>query len=290
MKDWLTVELTIDPSTEEVISSTLWEEGTLGIVTVAEQANFVTIQAYFESDWDSNGLKERLEEVLVQFQYPSSSLKDIKQFHTPNEDWLKKWKEDYKPFAVGERFLIVPSWAKESVEQNSARVIIELDPGMAFGTGTHETTQLCLRAIETFWKGGRLLDVGTGTAILAIAAAKLHPEASIDACDNDPEAISVAKENTEINSVNKIVNLSVASASNYQSGNYDLIVANLTAEVIVEILDDLVACLAKDGKIVLSGILDVQEQQVVEALNARSLVLGQIEKAGEWISIIASLS
>ncbi|MBL8150382.1 MAG: 50S ribosomal protein L11 methyltransferase, partial [Blastocatellia bacterium] len=100
----------------------------------------------------------------------------------------------------------------------------------------------------------------------------------------------VAKENTEINSVNKIVNLSVASASNYQSGNYDLIVANLTAEVIVEILDDLVACLAKDGKIVLSGILDVQEQQVVEALNARSLVLGQIEKAGEWISIIASLS
>lgn len=278
MKSWYALELTVANEVAEIVSSTLWEMGIEGIVEKSETNESVTLQAFFAEVPDLQQLEEVLKAVLG---HSGSGcrieLGDL--LEVEDEDWLAKWKESWQPFKVGERFLIVPSWAKEGLEPG--RLIIELDPGMAFGTGTHETTQLCLQAIERCWKGGRMLDVGTGTGILAIAAALLHPDASIDACDNDPEAISVAVENAQINRVK--IDFRLGSASDYED-SYDLVVANLTADVILAILDDLLKRCA--GTLILSGILDTQAADIRSALEARHFYT-ETCSAGEWVSILA---
>ena len=154
---------------------------------------------------------------------------------------------------------------------------------MAFGTGTHETTRLCLKAIEKYFRGGSFLDVGTGTGILAIAAAKMFPDAHIAACDTDTEAIAIAKENARLNNVGDQINFRVGSVDE-QTPSGDLVSANLTAPVIVELLPLLlgVSC----GRLILSGILDSQ----IEMVQSRLLELGaadlEISNDREWISIV----
>jgi ribosomal protein L11 methyltransferase len=286
-KLWYSLEVTIAPEVEDTISSILWEEGTLGIVTAGESPGKLTLVAYFDRCPDKDALQRRLEQSLIQFGYSPSNLRSVHLSQVPNEDWLKKWKEGYQPFTVGERFLITPSWSKDELSILPGRIVIEIDPGMAFGTGTHETTQLCLKAIEDYWKGGRILDVGTGTGILSIAAAKLHPGSFIAACDIDAEAIVVAKENAEINRVQDVINFSIDSAASYRGGDFSLVVGNLTTDVIIAMLDDLIACMAQDGRMVLSGILDTQQQEVCDALSARNRNLIDIRRAGEWVAIIS---
>ena len=113
-------------------------------------------------------------------------------------DWLEEWKQNWQPVEIG-RFIIAPPWS--NLDEMHDRLIIRIEPGMAFGTGTHETTRLCLDAIQKHFAGGSFLDVGTGTGILAIAAAKLFPEAHIEACDTDETAIEIARENAAANGV-----------------------------------------------------------------------------------------
>jgi ribosomal protein L11 methyltransferase len=285
-KLWYALEVGIDPKAEDVISSTLWEEGTLGIVTAGESGGGLTLIAYFDRLLDSNLLQKRLETALLQFGHEAKELLSVNISEVPNEDWLKKWKEGYQPFTVGKRFLITPSWSRQELSIDPDRIIIEIDPGMAFGTGTHETTQLCLEAIERYWTGGRFLDVGTGTGILAIGAARLHPDSFIAACDIDAEAIMVARENAAINGVEKLIEFSTISADHYRGGRFSLVVANLTTDVIIILIDDLLACLDKDGCLVLSGILDTQEQEVRDTVAARGRNLIERRRAGEWVALI----
>jgi ribosomal protein L11 methyltransferase len=284
-KDWYVLEITVSPELEEIASSILWEEGTAGITTTNETPKSITLQAYFDKKIDINTWQELLVNMFTELEYSATDLKSIQLAEVPDEDWLKKWKEGYRPVSIGEKFLITPSWLKGEVTETN-RLMIEIDPGMAFGTGTHETTQLCLRAIEKYWKGGSCIDVGCGTGILAMAAAKVHPEASIVACDNDPEAIEVARENLEINQADKLIKLAVGSAADYRGGNFSLVVANLTADVIASIIEDLVACQASDGLMILSGILDIQEDQVCACLAAHNQEVVELLTAGEWISIV----
>ncbi|MBI4852941.1 MAG: 50S ribosomal protein L11 methyltransferase [Acidobacteria bacterium] len=286
---WFSVELTFPLELEDIISGILWEEGTSGITTIKETSDSITLQAYFDQEINLEDWKNLLENILSELGYTPDKLKDLKLLEVANEDWLKKWKEGYRPVEVGEKFLIVPSWLKSEVT-NTSRFIIEIDPGMAFGTGTHETTQLCLRAIEQYFKGGNCLDVGCGTAILAMAAAKLSPTSEVFACDNDPEAVMVAGENLEINQVDKLIKLSVGSAKDYVEQKFSLVVANLTADVIASIIDDLIACQALDGYLILSGILDTQEEQVSQLLKAKSQKIVELLKAGEWIAIVSNKS
>ena len=154
---------------------------------------------------------------------------------------------------------------------------------MAFGTGTHETTRLCLAAIEKYFNGGSFLDVGTGTGILAIAAAKMFPDARVEACDTDPEAVGIGQENARLNGVGKQIDFRVGSVEE-QTSSADLVCANLTAPVIVDLLPLLIG--ASCGRLVLSGILDSQS----ELVQSRLLELGadsfEIDQDGEWIAIV----
>jgi ribosomal protein L11 methyltransferase len=198
-----------------------------------------------------------------------------------DQDWLGEWKKSWQPVAVGERFIVAPPWSENLDKQN--RIVIRIEPGMAFGTGTHETTRLCLRAIEKYFAGKSFLDVGTGTGILAIAAAKLFPDARVEACDTDADAIAIARENAQLNRVEKIdfrigtIEETTASA--------DFVCANLTADVIEPILPLLVS--GTCGRLVLSGILDTQTAAILERLSECGVTEpSEILQDGEWVAVI----
>jgi ribosomal protein L11 methyltransferase len=154
---------------------------------------------------------------------------------------------------------------------------------MAFGTGTHETTRLCLAAIERHFGGGSLLDVGTGTGVLAIAAALLRPSARVEACDTDALAVSVAEENARLNGVADRIAFRVGSVDD-ETASADLVCANLTADVILPLLPALLG--ATCGRLVLSGVLDTQVGQVCERLAELGAADYEITRDGEWVSII----
>ena len=213
---------------------------------------------------------------------PSSSVREMTVREVVDQDWLGEWKKNWQPVEVGERFIIAPPWAEISDEHN--RIIIRIEPGMAFGTGTHETTRLCLVAIEKYFAGGSFLDVGTGTGILAIAAAKMFPNARVEACDTDADAVAIATENARLNGVAEKITFRVGTVEE-TTGSADLVCANLTADVINVMLPSLISVTC--GHLVLSGILDTQS----EALRARMQECGLSEPCetmqdGEWIAII----
>ena len=154
-----------------------------------------------------------------------------------DRDWLEEWKKNWQPVQVG-RFVIAPPWIE--IGDAPGRIVIRIEPGMAFGTGTHETTRLCLAAIEKHFNGGSFLDVGTGTGILAMAAAKMFPGARIDACDTDPHAIEIARENAKANGVVNQIEFRVGSIEE-TTPSADLVCANLTADVILQIIPALIS-------------------------------------------------
>jgi ribosomal protein L11 methyltransferase len=181
--------------------------------------------------------------------YPTA-FRDCSVSHVPEEDWMQKWKEGFEAVHIGKRLTVAPSWKLPKDE--GERVVIQIDPGMAFGTGTHETTRLCLEAIERHWLGSSLLDVGTGTGILAICAALLRPGSRVVGIDIDPRAVEVARENVEINKVSGRVEL-LEGQPGALSIEFDVVVANLTAEVIVDLMPGLTDRVSKTGLMILSA-------------------------------------
>ena len=169
----------------------------------ADKVNFVgqpllRITAYFDQIPNRELVRAELAEALRLYELPSSSITDMSLREVADEDWLGEWKKNWQPVTTG-RFIVAPPWSE--VPEVSGQIVIRIEPGMAFGTGTHETTRLCLSAIEKHFSGGSLLDVGTGTGVLAIAAAKFSPDAKIEACDTDADAVAIARENARLNGV-----------------------------------------------------------------------------------------
>jgi ribosomal protein L11 methyltransferase len=195
-------------------------------------------------------------------------------------DWLEEWKQNWQPVEIG-RFIIAPPWSR--VDETHDRLVIRIEPGMAFGTGTHETTRLCLDAIQKQFSGGSFLDVGTGTGILAIAAAKLSPQAHVEACDTDETAIAIARENAELNGVSEQINFRAGSIDE-TTASADLVGANLTADVISQMLPALVGVTC--GKLILSGILETQIEMVQASLHECGIDDFEMAQDGEWIALI----
>ena len=199
-----------------------------------------------------------------------------------DEDWADSWKRYYQPVRIGHRLTVVPTWEKYEPEKDD--IVLLMDPGMAFGTGTHETTRLCATLLEERFDGGRMLDVGTGSGILAIAAAKLGAE-SVDAYDIDPVAVRVAKENCESNGCG-CVNCGVSDLMKDVSGEYDFICANIVADIIVRMAPDVREHLADEGLIAFSGIINTQRDRVVEALTEYGLELVEERTENDWIALL----
>jgi len=272
---WHELEVDLEPAAREAVEYALMEAGALGTVTVTTDQLY-KVTAYFAQLPDRELIRSELFEALRIYELPSSSVRDMNLRELANCDWLEEWKKSWQPVEVG-RFVIAPPWT--TISDAPGRIVIRIEPGMAFGTGTHETTRLCLDAIEQHFNGGSFLDVGTGTGILAIAAAKMFPDARIDACDTDADAIEIARENAKINNVH--IEFRVGSVEG-TTPSADLVCANLTADVILQIIPALIGVTC--GKLILSGILETQIESIVTALNQSEV---EIKQDGEWAAIIA---
>ena len=286
---WYGLDLIVAGEAREAVEYALMEAGALGTETndaPSPDEELQRVTAYFDQTPELERVRAELAEALHIYDLPSSSVREMNFREVSNEDWLGEWKKTWQPVELG-RLVIAPPWSE--VKAAKDRVVIRIEPGMAFGTGTHETTRLCLKAIMRFFKGGSLLDVGTGTGILAIAAAKLFPEARIAACDTDPEAVEIARENARLNGVAGQIDFRVGSLD--ESGrepatsSADFVCANLTADAISTLLPALVG--ASCGRLVLSGILDSQVDVIVGQLhdmgNSGNLVMMQ---DGEWVALV----
>lgn len=281
---WWLITLDVSRDVEDEASALLFELGSTGIVTLEETAERVRLGAYFNETENADRIKESIESAFGRSER-GDALITCEISAVPEQDWMQKWKEGFEPVEIGDRLLVAPSWKLPA--KGGPRLVIQIDPGMAFGTGTHETTRLCLEAIEREWRGGSLLDVGTGTGILAIAAALLSPDSRVVAIDVDPQAIEVASENVAINGASACIELLEGQPINQAGESFDMVVANLTAEVIVALMDDLAGCLAPEGLMILSGILSELVDDVERSLFVSGLTVTERREAGEWSAITA---
>ncbi len=279
---WYAVDVEVEVLVAEAVEYALMEAGALGTETNQREDDLLIVSAYFDALPDRERVRIALADALRIYEFSTSSVREMNVREVVDQDWLGEWKKSWQPVTVGERFIIAPPWSE--IADARDRIVIRIEPGMAFGTGTHETTRLCLAAIEKYFTGGSFLDVGTGTGILAIAATKLFPDAHVEAIDTDAQAIEIAAENARLNGVADKIGFRVGSIAE-PIASADLVCANLTADVISSILPQLIG--ATCGRLVLSGILDVQ----LEPVRARLRECGvseplEVMSDGEWIALI----
>lgn len=203
------------------------------------------------------------------------------------EDWANNWKEFYKPQHIGEHLLVLPPW--ESCEVKKDDVVIVMDPGMAFGTGTHETTRLCLRMLEKhLQKGDRMLDIGTGSGILAIAGAKLGA-AYVKAYDIDAVAVRVAKENIAANGVTDQVTCAQSDllrGVDKKAAPFSFVCANIVADILVRLAPDVGAYMAPGAKLAAAGIIEGRKEDVASAMTAGGLTLIEEARENDWVVLV----
>ena len=294
-QNWFALEITVDTEAIEAVEFALNELDSLGIEINnwgKAQTEPVCVIGYFNEKPTTEALPSYINEALKIYGFSSDAVKKTEWREVENKDWLAEWKKHWKATET-EKFIIAPSWEKV---ENTDKIVIRIEPSMAFGTGTHETTRLCLRAIEEYYEGEMsFFDVGTGTGILAIAAAKFQSVNSrltrnskletrnlFWACDTDEDSIKIAVENAETNAVADKINFYAGSISE-ETPEFDFICANVTADVIIPMLPLLIE---KSKKIlVLSGILKEQKDLVVSELKQFHITDFKIETFGEWISI-----
>ena len=208
---------------------------------------------------------------------------DISLDEKENQDWSKKWKEKWTVTHVTNKIAVVPSWLSYTPKENE--ITITLDPGCAFGTGTHQTTQLCMKALEKYLKSGNTMaDIGTGSGILAILAKKLGAKSAYG-CDNDVTVINVAKENAGVNEVKCTFELNTADKI---TEKYDFVCANILHNVLYEIMGDLKNIMKDHGILSLSGILNEKKDVVLEAIERENLKIIDTITQDQWISYVVT--
>ncbi|MDD9147597.1 MULTISPECIES: 50S ribosomal protein L11 methyltransferase [unclassified Sporolactobacillus] len=202
------------------------------------------------------------------------------------EEWASGWKKYYKPVTVGRHFVITPTWV-DYRQKPAERQLIELDPGMAFGTGTHPTTVLCIEALERYMpEDARVLDVGTGTGVLSIAAAKLGA-GKVLAVDLDRVAVQSARLNVKLNKVQDIVEVRQNNLADNIEPGFDVIVGNLLAELVIRLVKDGAARIIRpDGLLIASGIIKTKKDQVVAALAASGFHVCDSLESGDWVALV----
>lgn len=213
-------------------------------------------------------------------------LQTLRISEVEEEDWLSRWKEGFEPFALGQNLMICPSWYKDKLPDSAKnRVCLFIEPGMAFGTGLHATTRYCLTVLEQYSTGQSVLDVGTGSGILAIAAALLNEKARIIAIDNDPVAVENAQHNIELNGVAQRISLVQGEIDNTKLERFDTILSNLTCEDIIALLPKYVQILNPGGCIICAGILMEKLDKLVPELERNRLRIIDDKLDGHWVGL-----
>lgn len=251
-----------------------------------EMPEDVLVKGWFELNEQTpdviSNVKQRLSE-LKNDEFIDFGTLELEMQNVADEDWSENWKKYYKPFRIGSHLVVKPTW--EPYEAQPDDLIIELDPGMAFGTGTHETTNMCMQLLEKHLQDGmRVMDVGTGSGILAIAAARLGAK-DILAIDIDPSAVKVAIENVELNGVKDQVRVVVGDLCKSEAMPCDLAVANIVADAICMLAGPLTRHLEKDRLLICSGIIREREQDVMNAATEAGYTLFDRIEKGEWVAL-----
>jgi ribosomal protein L11 methyltransferase len=296
---WLEVSMTVNPELAEAVSELLNRFVSNGVVVEsgviyndAEDAGTpfgpVRVYGYLPIDEQIEETRQRLEESLWHLgqiePLPEPDFKTI-----VDEDWMASWKHHYKPIRIGKRLLILPAWLEEPP---GSRIAVKIDPSMAFGTGTHPSTQLCMELLEgNVQTGANVIDLGCGSGILAIGAVKLGAKRVL-AVDIDAAAIKSTKENGQANEVLDRIETGLGSVQEIRDGqfsirNAQLVLANILAPVIIRLFEGgLAELIQPGGKIVLSGILDEQAQGVIAAAEAQGLQFEEQRQSADWVAIV----
>jgi len=297
---WLEVSVVADGEAAEAVADVLrplaYQEGVVleqrgdphGVDPAAVEPE-ATVKIYLPGDEDTPEKRQRIRELLYflgrLYPVPEPTFRKLE-----DQDWAEAWKAHYIPFRVGQRLWIRPSWRSMDEALSPDDVVLTLDPGMAFGTGLHPTTQMCLQALERLVRPGmRVLDVGTGSGILAIAALRLGAASAL-AVDNDAQAVSAAGENALTNGVAGQLTVREGTLSGVdERGKWDLVLVNILAPVIVAMLgeDGLLDYATEGGRLLLSGIVDEQAPAVREGLAAAGGVIVDEMSVRDWVTLIA---
>lgn len=276
----------IDGEAAEVVGDLFNRHGYGGAVIEALAPDFenVTVRTVLPAE---DKLRLREIEVLLALigQALPNGLPEARLQPVGASDWATSWREHFHVVRIGRRFVIKPSWRDYSPVAGD--IVIEIDPGLAFGSGLHPTTQLCLKILEEMSLGGcELFDVGTGSGVLSIAALKSGASFA-RAVDVDEVAVRVAEENVERNGLIDRVETAVGSAAESGGRQWPLVVANILAHILIDIMPDLAAALSPDGRLLLSGMIAEQEADVIRAANEQQLEVIDRHSHEDWVALVA---
>ncbi len=276
--------LNVPGDLSDLVSCLLFEAGTNGIqVEDGEDRTWVRMAAYFEKKEGSIAAISHLRRKLGALGENGKRIGPLTTTDESDDGWGEKWKEFFRPERVTDRILVGPPW--EDLEVGDEGIAIVIEPKMAFGTGHHESTRIVLKALERFVRPGDLvLDLGTGSGILSIAAAKLGAECV--ALDIDPVAIENARENTRANDVSDRVRLICGTIDAVAGVRFDAVASNIQRNVLIPLLDDLQVRLNPGGRLILSGILDREEEEMGKALGGNSWASFEVLREGQWIGMV----
>ena len=285
---WVSLSVWSPPDVQEAVANFLVEQTNRGVQLEGE-----LVTAYCPEGEEAQVCLQQLTHYYRDLQqiYPNLPELKVAQKSLPGEDWSETWKSFFKPLIIGKNIVIKPTW--ESYEPKPGQVLIEIDPGRAFGTGKHPSTALCLEILELMLSESSrkkmdsvtsVLDVGTGSGILGIVAARLGA-GRVLGLDLDHQALEVAEENLRRNGVERI--MSVGSIPlHLLDETYDLVIANLTAPVITQMAASLCRCVSPEGWLVLSGILNEQMEEVVKFFQAHYFSVIESRSREEWVAIL----
>jgi len=294
IKDWYKLTFQIENDSEEII---IWKLNQLGIFSFSfeyliKTENEKEVNIWLPiNEWNESSKSDLEKKISTLLEIKDSKNKFFKWTIIKEEDWLTSWKKYWTPEIVGNHFLILPCWINLP-QKYKDKQIIKIDPGAAFGTGSHPSTYLCLDKIKNIiFSDKKVLDIGSGSGILSIAA-KLRGAKEVCAVDNDYLAVNATKSNFQLNfgnlnNLNTYLGSFNEVISKHQLNKFDFVLCNILAEVIKDMIPDIYNCLRNNGEVIFSGILDSQKDEIIKILIQNNLKLLDISTRKDWVCISA---